>query len=99
MASLFSALLSKSGLPSRLRQVRTALYGEHGGPEMARLLGIPPQTWANYEDGVAVSGPILLLFIVTTDAEPRWLLTGEGARFQSSRGDETPESSNAEADF
>jgi transcriptional regulator with XRE-family HTH domain len=65
-------------LASRLRLVRKDLYGEGGGPDLARLVGVPPRTWANYESGVTIPGTILLQFIEATKTDPHWLLTGEG---------------------
>ena len=44
----------KHGLSDRLRSLRTDFYGERGGPDLARTLGIPVRTWYNYENGVTV---------------------------------------------
>ncbi len=49
---------------------------------MAKRLGIPSQTWNNYEVGVTVPGVTILKVIELTSVEPRWLLNGQGARFQ-----------------
>jgi hypothetical protein len=67
-------------LARRLREVRLEMYGEHGGPLLAEALGLSVRTWANYESGVTIPGPRLLLFIKVTGVEPHWLLTGEGQR-------------------
>ena len=75
----------KRDLADRLRQVRATLYGEDGGPELARQLAIPPRSWTNFESGVSIPGDILLHFLILTDAEPRWLLFGEGASFRLDR--------------
>ena len=64
-------------LARRLRQSRLELYGEHGFL-MAEALSLPARTWANYESGVIIPGPVLLRFIEVTGVEPHWLLTGEG---------------------
>jgi hypothetical protein len=67
-------------LARRLREVRLAMYGEHGGPLLAEALAIPARTWANYESSVTIPGVVLLRFIAVTGVEPHWLLTGEGLR-------------------
>jgi transcriptional regulator with XRE-family HTH domain len=71
-----SRVVAKQELGGRLRQVRTELYGEDGGPELARLLGLPARTWANYEAGVTIPGEVLLALLDLTGVEPRWLLRG-----------------------
>jgi hypothetical protein len=73
--------LDHSALADRIREVRRDLYGEHGGPVLARLLDLPYRIWLNYEAGIAMPAHILLGFIAVTHADPRWLLTGEGERF------------------
>ena len=45
---------TKGRLAERLREVRSDLFGERGGPELARRLGLPIRTWYNYEIGVTV---------------------------------------------
>ena len=57
------------------------LYGEDGGPMLAEALGLPPRTWANYEMGVTVPAPVVLLVIELTGVCPHWLLTGEPPRY------------------
>jgi hypothetical protein len=79
--------LSNVELSKRVRLIRTALFGEHGGDEVARALGLPAQTWSNYESGVTIPGHVLLGFIVLTSVDPRWLLTGLGPRFAGRPGD------------
>jgi hypothetical protein len=69
------------GLCRRLRQVRVELYGEDGGPTLARDLGLPARTWRNYESGVTIPGPVMLRFIELTGACPHWLLTGEPPQY------------------
>ena len=81
-----SKLKSGEDLGERLCQVRLAWHGEHGGPTLARALGIPARTWANYEAGVVMPGQLLLAFLVLTDVEPRWLLRGEGEKYRQPRG-------------
>ena len=77
----------KASISRRLRDVRQELFGEHGGPELARRLNLPARTWYNYETGVTVPAEVLLSFIDQTNANPVWLLSGEGERYR--RGDDT----------
>jgi hypothetical protein len=65
-------------LAGRLREVRLAMYGQHGGPLLSKVLGLPFRTWARYESGVTIPGLVLLRFIDATGVKPYWLLTGEG---------------------
>lgn len=71
----------------RLREIRQNLFGEHGGPELARRLNLPARTWYNYETGVTVPAEVLLDFIEQTGANPLWLLSGEGPHY-TQYGDE-----------
>jgi hypothetical protein len=73
----------KCHLSERLREVRTQLYGERGGSEMARRLGLPIRTWYNYEGGVTVPAEVLLRFVELTAVEPIWLLHGKGPKYRS----------------
>jgi len=73
----------KCHLSERLREVRTQLYGERGGSEMARRLGLPIRTWYNYEGGVTVPAEVLLRFVELTAVEPLWLLHGKGPKFRT----------------
>jgi hypothetical protein len=75
-------------LHRRLRQIRIDLYGENGGPMLADALQLPSRTWANYESGITIPGPVLLRFIVLTGACPRWLLTGDPPEYASIWSDE-----------
>ena len=68
----------KQALSERLREIRRELFGEHGGPELARRLNLPARQWYNYETGVTVPAEVLLRFIEQTNANPLWLLNGEG---------------------
>ena len=76
----------RAALAKRLHQVRIDLFGEEGIPEMARRLGIPAETWANYESGVVVPAHVLLTFIELTGVDPEWLLRGHGPQYR--RGDD-----------
>ncbi len=73
----------KAALSRRLREIRQELFGEHGGPELARRLGLPARTWYNYETGVTVPAEVLLGFIEQTGASPAWLFNGEGPMYRS----------------
>jgi DNA-binding transcriptional regulator YiaG len=64
----------------RLRQIRRERFGEDAAG-LARLLGVPLETWKNYEKGVSMPAEILLKLIDVTGASPRWLLTGDGDCF------------------
>jgi Peptidase S24-like len=77
----------KAQVSNRLRDVRAELFGEHGGPELARRLNLPARTWYNYETGVTVPAEVLLGFIDQTGANPLWLLTGQGPRFRGPSDD------------
>ncbi|MBX6313514.1 MAG: XRE family transcriptional regulator [Isosphaeraceae bacterium] len=72
----------KCHLSERLRMIRTELYGERGGSEMARRLGLPIRTWYNYEAGVTVPAEVLLRFLELTSVEPLWLLYGKGPKYR-----------------
>jgi Peptidase S24-like len=78
---------AKASLSRRLRELRQEVFGEHGGPELARRLNLPARTWYNYETGVTVPAEVLLGFIDQTGANPTWLLSGEGARYRHSKDD------------
>lgn len=80
----------KSSLSDRLKQVRTQLFGDRGGPEMARRLGLPIRTWYNYESGVTVPAEVVLKFVELTSVDPIWLLRGEGEPFRLSSSSTPP---------
>lgn len=80
----------KTQISARLRRVRMELFGEHGGPELARRLDLPARTWYNYETGVTVPAEVMLGFIDQTGVNPSWLLTGEGYVYRNqNEGDAT----------
>ena len=58
------------------------LFGDRGGPELARLLKIPARTWYNYEMGVTVPAEVILHFIQVTRVEPDWLMSGVGDKYR-----------------
>ena len=71
----------RGAIAGRLREIRAELFGEDGGPEMARQLNIPARTLYNYETGVTIPGEILLEIIELTGVRPLWLLKGEEPRY------------------
>jgi transcriptional regulator with XRE-family HTH domain len=78
----------KARISARLREIRQELFGEHGGPELARRLNLPARTWYNYETGVTVPAEVLLMFIEQTGVNPLWLLTGRGPRYRRNLEDD-----------
>ncbi len=74
----------KASLSRRLREIRQELFGDHGGPELARRLNLPARTWYNYETGVTVPAEVLLGFIEQTGANPTYLISGEGSKYRES---------------
>jgi hypothetical protein len=74
---------TKYALAARLASLRRELFGERGGPELARRLGLPIRTWYNYESGVTVPAEVILRLIEMTSVEPSWLLRGEGAKYRA----------------
>jgi DNA-binding transcriptional regulator YiaG len=76
------SIRAKLALAERFAALRTELFGERGGPEMARRLGIPVRTWYNYEGGVTIPVEVALKIIELTSVEPAWLLHGEGPKFR-----------------
>jgi hypothetical protein len=83
--TLPDSVQAKYALAERLRLLRSELYGDRGGPELARRLGLPIRTWYNYESGVTVPAEVVLKIIELTSVEPMWLLHGEGAKFRTPR--------------
>ena len=84
----------KCGVAERLRDLRSELYGERGGPELARDLGLPVRTWYNYEAGVTVPAEVILRLIEITRVEATWLLHGLGSKFREAPA---PEDSSVES--
>ena len=71
------------GIAARVRQIRRDFYGEGGVEKLAEALGVPAETWRNYERGVTMPAELLLAFMSLTGADPNWLLTGDGERMSS----------------
>jgi transcriptional regulator with XRE-family HTH domain len=69
------------GIAGRIREIRIERYGTRGEASLAAELGLPAQTWRNYESGVTIPGPQLLAFIELTGTNPVWLLRGSGERY------------------
>jgi hypothetical protein len=80
--TLPDSLRAKLALAERLSSLRLELFGDRGGPEMARRLEIPVRTWYNYEGGVTVPAEVVLRIIELTSVEPGWLLHGKGPKFR-----------------
>ena len=81
--TLPDSVRAKWSLAERLSALRAELYGDRGGPELARQLGLPVRTWYNYESGVTVPAEVVLKIIELTSVEPMWLLHGKGPKFRS----------------
>jgi hypothetical protein len=92
------AIRIKNGLSERLRQLRTEFYGERGGPDQARTLGIPVRTWYNYENGVTVPAEIILRVVELTSVEPIWLLRGDGPKFRNKNRNAGMEGAGSDTD-
>jgi hypothetical protein len=85
--TLPESVRAKYTLAERLSTLRAELYGDRGGPELARQLGLPVRTWYNYESGVTVPAEVILKIIELTNVEPMWLLHGRGPKFRSAAPD------------
>jgi len=81
--TLPESVRAKYALAERLELLRSEIFGERGGPELARQLGLPVRTWYNYESGVTVPAEVILKIIELTSVEPMWLLHGKGPKFRS----------------
>jgi Bacteriophage CI repressor helix-turn-helix domain len=75
--------LRHAELAERVREVREDFFGESGTRFLADALGLPPETWANYERGVVIPADVILMLIETTKVSPHWLLTGQGPQYES----------------
>ena len=88
---------AKTSLAERLRGLRDEMFGERGGPEMARRLEVPIRTWYNYESGVTIPAEVVLRVIEMLGVEPLWLLHGTGAKHRiMTPTPEVPEAASAE---
>jgi hypothetical protein len=73
----------RSEIARRLREIRQEIFGDKGGPELARRLDLPVRTWYGYETGVTVPAEVLLGFIEQTGTNPMFVLAGERPNYQS----------------
>ncbi len=78
--------MRQADLSKRIRMIREECYGDDGHFMMADHLGVPELTWRHYERGVTIPAQIILHFIELTEANPLWLLTGEGEKYLSFAG-------------
>jgi transcriptional regulator with XRE-family HTH domain len=76
-----SSSQARSQVADRLRTIRFELFGERGGAEVARRLGVSARTWLRYETGATVPPEVLLSYIELTKVNPTWLLFGNGPRY------------------
>jgi len=73
-----------ASLGERLRQVRVEMFGPDEVEEVARRLGVAPQTWRNFEEiGGLISPAQLLLFADLTGTNPLWLRRGQGPKYRA----------------
>jgi len=72
----------RSDVARRIREIREELYGTHGGPLLAEALNIPFRKWSSYEGGASIPAPLILQFLQVTGVDARWLLTGEGPKYE-----------------
>jgi hypothetical protein len=56
-------------------------HGETGGEHLAAMLGLPPRTLRNYENGCTMPAEILLAVIAISNVHPHWLATGLGPKY------------------
>ena len=77
-----TGLESQSELGKRLRVIRQEVYGQHGVPMLADVLGLNSRDWLEAETQGNLAADVLLRFMVLTGAHPHWLLTGLGPVYQ-----------------
>ncbi len=68
----------RGALALRVKWIREDLFGSNGGPLLAEALHVPFREWLDYEQGETIPAQVLLRFLELTEANPRWLLTGQG---------------------
>jgi hypothetical protein len=74
----------RADIARRIREIRQELFGDRGGPELARRLNLPARTWYSYETGVTVPAEVLLGFLEQTGANPGWVLAGREPKYRRS---------------
>ena len=84
----------KASLSRRLRDIRQELFGDHGGPELARRLNLPARTMSP-DQGDGAGRGVARLHRPHRALGPLWLLSGEGP----SRTRERPGGSSVLADL
>jgi hypothetical protein len=72
---------SGKDLASRVHEIRREMFGVHGGPLLAKKLGLSFRTWAEFEAGRTIPAQTMLRFIQLTHVNPLWLLTGHGEKY------------------
>ena len=87
------AVRVRFALAGRIAALRSEMFGERGGADMARRLGLPLRTWYNYEEGTAIPAEVILTIMELTSAEPRWLLYGTGPKYRPKRAEKGDERS------
>ncbi len=80
-AEFFREGTLRLAIARRLREIRFDLYGEHGAPILARELNVSAPVFQRYENGEMIPGEDLLRILEVTGVNSRWLLTGQGPRF------------------
>jgi hypothetical protein len=91
--TLPESVRAKQTLSERLAALRAEIFGDRGGPELARRLGLPIRTWYNYEAGVTVPAEVILKIIELTAVEPMWLLHGRSPKYRRGGHESRSESS------
>jgi SOS-response transcriptional repressor LexA len=66
-------------LHARVRDVRRNAFGPRGARACARVLGVSPSTWKDYETRRVAPVPVLARLCRVTGVDLRWLLTGQFA--------------------
>lgn len=75
------AFVDRERLARRLRAIRLEVFGVHGGPELARLLGLTARAWWEYESGAPVPVEVMFGLLDLTSANLDWLLDDRGPKF------------------
>jgi hypothetical protein len=87
---------SRPKLAERIRAVRLDLYGESGGPLLAKQMKVPFRVWMRYDAGEMMPAEILLRFITLTNVNPQWLLKGRDGLYRGGRPPDMPKGPAAE---
>lgn len=78
----------KLELAQKIKTLRMMKFGERGGPELARRLGLPIRTWYNYESGVTMPAEVLIDFLHATGASLETLLADDANDLYDSQFDD-----------